>query len=133
MLKISYLILIIAIVAGLLLWPQSLGGETAYVTYNQGDIGSSLQLGDLAVMRRARDYTVGDLVAVQTSDGPAVFGWIAGKLEPGYWVSLDPKKGPVVISEQYVLGRLWFNLGDVSRGLTGSILNSVGIQVATSR
>lgn len=131
--KIGSLILGLLVLAALLLWPQSLGGWTSYVTYNQGDIGSSLAIGDLAVMRRARAYQAGDLVATQTSDGPPIFGWVASEQEHGYWISFNPKGAPAYVAEQYVLGRLWFNLGDVGRGVTGSVLSYFGVQAATSR
>lgn len=133
MLRISYLVLASVVVAALLLWPQSLGGETAFVTYNQGDIGSGLQLGDVAVVRRARDYAVGDLVAVRTSGGPPIFGWVASHEQQAYRISFRLKREPAQVMPQYIVGRLWFNLGDLSRGATGSVLNFVGIQTATDR
>ncbi len=133
MLKVSYVILAIVIVAALVLWPQSLGGEAAYAIYNQGDIGSGLQIGDVAMVRRARAYQVGDLVAVRTSDGPPIFGWVTAHEQAEYRISFRLKREPVQVMPQYILGRMWLNLGDLSRGITGPILNYFGITVTASR
>lgn len=133
MLRVSYVILAIVVVAGLLLWPQSLGGEAAYVTYNQGDIGSGLQAGDLAIVRRARAYEAGDLVAVKTSDGPPIFGWVADAEKDSCSISFRARGELVDVEQLCVLGRLWINLGDVGRGIVGTVLNYFGMQAATAR
>lgn len=132
MLKVGYLILALLVVAALLMWPQPMGGEVAYVTYNQPDIGSGVESGDIAAVRRAREYKAGDLVAVKTTDGPPIFGWVVGKQGNDWLVNFRARSEPVAVGQQFVLGRLWINLGDVSRGAIGSVFRAVGIQLATS-
>lgn len=129
MLRFSHFV--IALLIGLFLWllrPQTLGGPAAYVTVDQGGLGSSLQPGDVAVVRHASSYKVGDLVAVQTSDGPAKFGRVINRVDAIYQVRFQADGDPVNVGQQYIIGKLWFNVGKLGRGLSGSVLNYFGLK-----
>lgn len=124
MLRFSqFMVGVLIVVFLLLLRPQAAGGPAAYVTVDQTGVGSSLQPGDVAIVRRAASYNVGDLVAVQSSDGPAIFGRVAAHEDGSYRIRFHSGGDSTTVGEQYVIGRLWFNLGRVGRSLSGSVLN----------
>ncbi len=124
MLRFSqFMIGVLIVVFLLLLRPQAAGGPAAYVTVDQTGLGSSLQPGDVAIVRRASSYNTGDLVAVQSRDGPAIFGRVAGHEDGTYRVRFHSDADSVAVEEPYVIGRLWFNLGRLGRSLSGSVLN----------
>lgn len=50
-------------VAGLLMWPAAVGGRTSYVTTHGISMEPRFHTGDLAVVRRASSYRVGEVVA----------------------------------------------------------------------
>jgi signal peptidase I len=53
--------------AGWLLWPTALGGRTSYVDTHGISMQPRFHTGDLALLRPARDYHVGDVVAYHSS------------------------------------------------------------------
>src|SRR4051794_31425667 len=59
---------IVALAAGCwLLWPAALGGRTTYVTTHGVSMALSFHTGDLALMRPAANYHVGEVVAYHSS------------------------------------------------------------------
>jgi signal peptidase I len=64
--RVTVLAILVA-VSGWLLWPTQLGGHTAYVTTQGTSMEPSFHTGDLAVLRTADHYDVGDVVAYHST------------------------------------------------------------------
>jgi signal peptidase len=61
---------LLLLLAGLaLVWPQSLGGRTAYVQVNGDSMEPTMSWGDLAVVRSQSRYDVGDAVVYRIPAG----------------------------------------------------------------
>lgn len=128
MFRFSQLVIVVLIAAFIwLLRPQTIGGPAAYVTVDQNGVGSSLQPGDVAIVRRAEAYKVGDLVAVESRDGPAIFGRVTAQEGERYRVRFHAGSDSVEVGQQYIIGRLWFNVGNLGRGLSGTVLEYFGL------
>lgn len=129
MLRFSQLVIVVLIAAFLwLLRPQTIGGPAAYVTVDQSGVGSTLEPGDIAIVRLADSYAVGDLVAVESRDGPARFGRVTAHEGSTYRVRFHASADSEAVGQQYIIGRLWFNIGNLGRGLSGTVLESFGLQ-----
>lgn len=129
MFRFSQLVIVVLIAAFIwLLRPQTMGGPAAYVTVDQSGVGSTLQPGDVAIVRRANTYHVGDLVAVETSDGPAIFGRVTAHEGSIYRVRFHANADSVAVAQQHIMGRLWFNVGNLGRGLSDTVLNYFGLK-----
>ena len=74
----------------------------------------------------ADEYAAGELVAVETQTGP-YFGRILGQEGEIFQVRLAAGAEPVAVSQEFLLGRIWFNVGGFGRNLEGSILGSFKI------
>ncbi|HZJ05766.1 MAG TPA: signal peptidase I [Nocardioidaceae bacterium] len=57
------LTLVVVAAMGFLLWPAQLGGATTYVSTTGVSMESRIHTGDLAIVRSADDYAVGDVTA----------------------------------------------------------------------
>ena len=101
--------------------PPVLGGNASYITVQQTDLQPLLYEGDFAIVRFADEYTTGELVAVETLSGP-YFGRILSQEGEIFQVRLAAGAEPVGVSQEYLLGRIWFNVGGFGRNLGGSIL-----------
>jgi signal peptidase I len=64
---LSATLVVLAVLAWLLLAPTSIGGESSYVTTNGTSMAPRLHTGDLAVVRPADDYRVGQIVAYRST------------------------------------------------------------------
>jgi signal peptidase I len=64
---ISATLVVLAVAAWLLLAPTQIGGETSYVTTSGISMAPRFHSGDLAVVRPARDYRVGDIIAYRST------------------------------------------------------------------
>ena len=60
---ISAALVVLAVAAWLLLAPTQIGGETSYVTTSGISMEPRFHTGDLALVRPAASYKVGDIVA----------------------------------------------------------------------
>ena len=116
----------------LTLRPQTLGGSAAYLTVDQPGIEPALFPGDLAIVRMQEDYRVGDLIAVQTLEGP-FFGRIIGADDTAYRVVFQGTADAVAVPGEYIVGRLWFNLGVFGRRIGSGILDAFGLQAEAAR
>ncbi len=124
MFRLTQLLMGVLVLAFLfMLRPQVLGGTASYVTVQQGDLEPLLYQYDLAIVRQHAKYQVGELVAVETLGGP-YFGPILSREGEIFQIRFAPGAEPVAVSREYLLGRIWFNIGDFGRSLTGSILEA---------
>ena len=64
---LSATLVVLAVAAWLVLAPTQIGGETSYVTTSGISMAPRFHTGDLAVVRPARDYKVGDIVAYRST------------------------------------------------------------------
>ena len=60
-------------------WPPALGGATSQIMVSGTSMLPTLQPGDLVLLRKARSYAVGDVVAYPSPDGPLVIHRIRGR------------------------------------------------------
>ena len=127
MFRLTQLLMAVLILAFLsMLRPTELGGTASYVTVQQSDLKPLLYEDDLAIVRQQADYQTGELVAVETLGGP-YFGRILGREGEIFQVRFSATAEPVAVSQEYLLGRIWFNVGSVGRRLSGSILEAFNL------
>lgn len=65
-------------------WPAALGGATSYVVVSGVSMEPMLESGDLAVVRRASSYELGDVIAFRTVDGDVIHRIVGGSAEDGF-------------------------------------------------
>jgi hypothetical protein len=109
-----------------MLRPPVLGGTASYITVQQTDLEPLLYEGDLTIVRMAEEYSTGELVAVDTQRGP-YFGRILGQNGEIFQVRLASDADPVFVSQEYLLGRIWFNVGSFGRNLSGTVLEQFNL------
>jgi hypothetical protein len=111
------------LIAGFLIMlrPPALGGNASYITVNQAGLEPLLYVGDLAIVKQQTDYAAGELVAVETQGGP-YFGRILGQDGEIFRIRFVVGAEPVAVSEEYLLGRIWFSIGNIGRRVEGSVL-----------
>jgi hypothetical protein len=127
MFRLTQLLMGVLVLAFLfMLRPQVLGGSASYVTVQQSDLEPLLYEDDLAIVRRKAEYQVGELVAVETLGGP-YFGRILGQEGEIFQIRFAAGTDPVAVPQEYLLGRIWFNIGDFGRGLSNTILDKFDI------
>ena len=124
MFRLTQLLMGVLVLAFLfMLRPQLLGGTASYVTVQQSDLEPLLYADDLAIVRRHAQYQVGELVAVETLGGP-YFGRILSQEGEIFQIRFAASEEPVAVSREYLLGRIWFNIGSFGRSISGSILEA---------
>ncbi len=80
MIKLTRLTFFLILCGGLaFFWPPALGGATSQVMVSGNSMLPTLRTGDLVVVRRARNYAVGDVVAFPSTSGPLVIHRILGR------------------------------------------------------
>ena len=107
--------------------PPVLGGNASYITVQQTDLEPQLYKGDFAIVKLADDYSAGELVAVETRGGP-FFGRILGQEGEIFQVRFEAGGEPVAVSQEFLLGRIWFNVGGLGRRMTGSVLEAFKLE-----
>ena len=128
MFRLTQLLMGVLILAFLfMIRPPVLGGTTSYITVQQTNLKPQLYQGDFAIVRLADDYAAGELVAVETEGGP-FFGRILGQEGEIFQVRFEAGGEPVAVSQEYLLGRIWFNVGGLGRSLTGSVLEAFKLE-----
>lgn len=127
MFRFTQILMGVLVVAFLfMLRPQELGGTAAYITVDQPGLEPTLFVGDLAILKQQKEYKVGELVAVETQHGP-YFGRVLGQKDEVYQVRLGTSITPTDVQPEFLLGRLWFNIGDFGRMVGASILEQFGL------
>ena len=116
----------------LTLRPQAMGGSASYITVDQAGLEPMLYPGDLAIVRQQGDYRIGDMVAVETVEGP-FFGRIIGADDAAYRVVFQGTVDAVPVAGEYIVGRLWFNLGVFGRQISGGVLDAFGLKAEAAR
>jgi len=107
--------------------PPVLGGTASYITVQQTDLEPQLYEGDFAIVRLADEYAAGELVAVETLAGP-FFGRILGQEGEIFQVRFAAGEEPKAVSQEFLLGRIWFNVGGLGRSLNGTILEAFKLE-----
>src|SRR4051812_49977795 len=79
-------LLLVVLYAGAAVWPTALGGSTTYVTTHGSSMEPSFHQGDLALVRQANHYDVGDVVAYRsaTLKGTTILHRIIAQGPEGY-------------------------------------------------
>ena len=115
-----------------ILRPPQLGGNASYITVSQYGFEPVLYEGDLAVVRFAEDYQTGELVAIQTQQGPH-FGRLLGEQDGIFQVRMAAGAEPVLVAPEYMIGRLWFNFGDFGRRIGTTVLDQFNLSAEAAR
>ena len=132
MFRLTQLLLGVLILVFLyMLRPPALGGTASYITVSQAGLEPLVYQNDLAIVRQATEYEPGELVAVQTQAGP-YFGRVVGQEGGIFQVWFLGEANPVDVAPEYLLGRIWFNIGNIGRRISGSIFESFSIQPQTA-
>jgi signal peptidase len=95
--------LLVLLVGLVLVWPQSLGGRTAYVQVNGHSMEPTMSWGDLAVVRSQSRYDVGDAVAYRIPAGDVG----AGSLVIHRVVGGDERTGLLTRGDNRALNDPW--------------------------
>ena len=127
MFRLTQLLMGVLILAFLyMLRPPALGGSAYYITVEQPGLEPLLYQGDLAIVKQQTGYETGELVAVQTQGGQ-YFGRIVGQEGEIFRIRFAADAEPVAVSQEYLLGRIWFNVGGLGRSLGGSVLEAFNL------
>jgi signal peptidase len=107
-------------------WPQSLGGQVAYVRVDGHSMDPTFHLGDLAIVRRQSSYRIGDPVAYRIPKGEfgagamVIHRLIGGNAAAGYLTKGDnrdrvdewhPRTADIVGRVRYDVPRFGTTLG----------------------
>ena len=109
-----------------MLRPPQLGGDASYITVRQSGLEPMLYEGDLAIVKLQEEYRTGELVAIETQQGP-YFGRLLGQENQIYQVRLVAGAEPIAVTPEYMLGSLWFNIGEMGRRIGSSILEEFNL------
>ena len=105
---------LVVLYAGTALWPTALGGAATYVTTHGTSMQPSFHQGDLAIVRRANHYSVGEVVAYrsQTLKDTVVLHRIVAHTAQGYTFKGDNNsfEDPDHPNESQLVGRLWVHV-----------------------
>lgn len=115
-----------------MLRPPALGGTASYITVEQSGLEPLLFVGDLAIVKQDASYEPGQLIAVETQQGP-YFGRILGQEAEIFQVRLFAGADPIAVSQEYILGRMWFNIGAFGRRIGGTVLDQFGLSAEAAR
>jgi len=113
----------LAVLAWLLLAPTQVGGQTSYAVVSGSSMEPGFGAGDLAILRPAGGYQIGDVVAYRDGDvGALVLHRIAGREGLRYVLKGDNNDwlDPYQPTEGEIVGQLWLDVpkvGDVLKWL----------------
>jgi signal peptidase I len=103
-----------------LVWPATLGGSTVYVSTHGDSMAPRFSTGDLAVLRSADGYAVGDVVAYESpSIGTTVMHRIVERSGDRFVTQGDNNDflDPDEPTADEMLGRLWFRIPQGGKAL----------------
>jgi signal peptidase I len=104
---------LVVLYAGTAFWPAALGGSATYVTTHGSSMEPSFHQGDLAVVRRANHYGVGDVVAYRSETlHTTVLHRITAHGADGYTFRGDNNDftDPDHPNESQLIGKLWIHV-----------------------
>jgi signal peptidase len=124
--------MLLVVTLGLLamFWPQSLGGQVAYVRVDGHSMDPTFHIGDLAVVRRQSSYRIGDPVAYRIPKGEfgagalVIHRLVGGNGTTGYVTKGDnktvndewhPKTGDIVGRVRYDIPGFGTKLATLTR------------------
>jgi signal peptidase I len=111
---------LVVLYAGAAIWPTALGGATTYVTTHGSSMEPSFHQGDLALVRRANHYEVGDVVAYRSATlHTTVLHRIVAHGPEGYTFKGDNNdfQDPDHPNESDLIGRLWVHVPKAGKAL----------------
>jgi signal peptidase I len=95
-----WMMLLVTLGFAAMFWPQSLGGQVAYVRVDGHSMDPTFHMGDLGVVRRQSSYRIGDAVAYRIPKGEfgagamVIHRLIGGNGRTGYITKGDNKNRP---------------------------------------
>lgn len=121
MFKIRHVVLLatVALVVAwfFLLWPQALGGPTAFIMVSGTSMEPALDGGDLALVRQQDRYHTGEIVAFRVpkgerGEGAIVIHRIVGRTAEGFVTQGDNRERPDIWrpGDDDIVGRMWFSV-----------------------
>ena len=96
--------------------PSQLGGPVTYTVISGQSMNPALEVGDLALIRRADSYGIGDVVAYRTEGGAIVLHRVTRVLDDGRFVLRGDANNwddPYLPGPQDVVGRLDMHVPNV--------------------
>ncbi len=97
-----------------LLWfvwlrPCAWGGSVTYILVSGHSMEPTFYTGDLVLLRRAPDYTIGDVVAYRVKGGNVIHRIVGGTSADGFIMLGDNNKGPDPWqpTPDQILGKQW--------------------------
>jgi signal peptidase len=108
----SAAILMLTLVAWVAFAPTQLGGQASYVIVNGNSMEPGFHRGDLAIVRRASSYQVGDIVTYRHPDIGPVVHRIIGRDGQKYVFKGDHNSfiDGYEPSESELIGKLWIHI-----------------------
>lgn len=103
-------------------WPQQLGGQAHFIVVSGVSMEPTYHTGDLVVVRRATNYTVGDVAAFRTAEGDVIHRILGGNAEQGFVMQGDNKDriDPWYPTAQQVIGKAWLHVPTAGRWLAAA-------------
>lgn len=121
-------------VAAFVLWPERWGGTMTYVITSGVSMEPAFEQGDLAILRTADDYDVGDVAAYDSSElKRIVMHRITEESEKGYTFRGDNNDflDPETVTDDQMLGELVVRVPGVGRYLTW-FLQPINLAIAAA-
>lgn len=113
----SALLGVVVVLSWLLLAPPQLGGQTAYVIVNGNSMEPGMRRGDLAVVRPADAYAIGDIVTYRHPEIGYVIHRIVAEQEGRFTLQGDNNDflDSYRPSHSQIVGKLWFHIPGAGR------------------
>lgn len=126
----GWMLLVVTLGLLAMFWPQSLGGQVAYVRVDGHSMDPTFHIGDLAVVRRQSSYRIGDPVAYRIPKGEfgagalVIHRLVGGNGTTGYVTKGDnktvndewhPKTGDIVGRVRYDIPGFGTKLATLTR------------------
>jgi len=100
--------------------PIQVGGKVFYIIVNGSSMETGFHKGDLVLLREAKNYSIGDIVAYSHPDIGTVFHRIIGETADGFVMKGDnnPWTDSYVPNNADILGKYWIKLSNVGNVLS---------------
>ncbi|WP_176445580.1 signal peptidase I [Blastococcus mobilis] len=114
---------VLTVAAWVVLAPPSIGGQTSYVVTRGESMRPDFRTGDLALVREAPRYAVGDVIAYRSPTLDVVVLHRIVAAEPGGFRTRGDNNDwtdPDLVPAAQVIGRLWLHVPQVGSVLTAT-------------